>query len=124
MNGLLAREILDRYGLELALHQVDECVRSRSVRVFGKREDIGSIIEPVLKGVAEQLISKAGTLWGEGRDLDMVMITGGGGQALGRYFQVYPHARVVPDPAMANARGFLKYANRVFRSEQRSQGAG
>jgi len=82
----------------------------------GRREDIGSIIDPVLEGVAEELISKAGTLWGEGRDLDAVMITGGGGQALGRYFQVYPHAIVISDPAMANVRGFLKYAQRVFRS--------
>lgn len=115
--GLLAREILDQYGLELTLHNIDACVRTRSVRVYGARQDIGPLVDSVLEGVAEEIVSKARTLWGEGRDLDAVMVTGGGAEALGRYFhQVYPHARVVPDPAMANVRGFFKYANRVFRA--------
>lgn len=113
--GLLAREILDQYGLELSLHNIDACVRTRSVKVYGARQDIGPLVDPVLEGVGEEIVSKARTLWGEGRDLDAIMITGGGAEALGRYFQVYPHAVVVPDPAMANVRGYLKYANRVFR---------
>lgn len=41
-------------------------------------------------------------------------------EILNPYFQVYPHAFVISDPAMANVRGFLKYANRVFRSERGS----
>lgn len=119
--GLLAREILDQYGLELSLHNIDTCVRTRSVRVYGARQDIGPLVDSVLEGVAEEIVSKARTLWGEGRDLDAVMVTGGGAEALEPYFhQVYPHARVVPEPTMANVRGYLKYARRVFRSEQRS----
>ncbi len=46
--GLLAREILDQYGLGLSLHNVDACVRTRSVRVYGARQDIGPLVDSVL----------------------------------------------------------------------------
>lgn len=115
---LLVREVAGRFGLELDLHQADQCLRRRTAKVFGEVQDIGFLVDSVLEGVAEELINKARTLWGEGRDLDAVLITGGGGQLLGHYFQVFPHARVVSEPAMANVRGFLKYARRGLRGKR------
>jgi hypothetical protein len=71
----------------------------------------------VFDALAEEVLAQAGTLWGDGRELRAILITGGGAVALGsRIQQRYPHARVLDDPAMANVKGFQKYGTRKWRS--------
>ena len=65
--------------------------------------------------MAQEILGEAVTLWGDGRDLLAVLVTGGGGPALlERIRTVYPHARLAPNPQTANAEGFYRYALRKF----------
>ncbi|MBN1579329.1 MAG: ParM/StbA family protein [Anaerolineae bacterium] len=112
---LIGRSILDAFGLDLRLHEVDEIVRRGYVTVFGEQRDIEWLAHPVLDAIAEEVLAEAGTLWGDGRDLDAVLVTGGGAIALGdRIGRCYPHARTLDDAAMANVRGFERYGRRKW----------
>ena len=112
---LIGRSILDAFGLDLGMHEVDDVVRRGYVTVFGEQRDIEWLANPVLDAVAEEVLARAGTLWGDGRDLDAVLVTGGGAIALGeRISRRYPNARILADASMANVRGFERYGRRKW----------
>jgi plasmid segregation protein ParM len=113
---LIGRSLLDTFGLDLRLHQVDRAVRDGQVTVFGEERNIDWLVDPVLDALSQEVLAEAGTLWGDGRDLKAVLVTGGGAMALGeRIRRRYAHARVLPDAAMANVNGFHKYGLRKWR---------
>ena len=112
---LIGRSILDSFGLDLRLHEVDSVVRDGHITVFGEQRDTEWLANPVLDAVAEEVLAQATTLWGDGRDLDAVLVTGGGALALGeRICRRYPHARLLDDAPMANVRGFERYGQRKW----------
>jgi plasmid segregation protein ParM len=117
VHELTGRAILDAHSLQLTLHEVDAALRQGTVQVYGKAKDVFRLSEPALQAVAEEVKAKAGTLWGDGRDLSAVLVTGGGALALGhRILSQYPHAVTIPNAAMANVRGFLRYGMRKWAS--------
>ena len=116
---LIGRSILDTYGLELRMHQVDRAVREGQVTVFGEERSVDWLADPVLDALAQEVLAEAGTLWGDGRDLKAILVTGGGAMALGeRIRRRYAHARVLPDAALANVNGFFKYGQRKWRERE------
>jgi plasmid segregation protein ParM len=117
VHELTGRAILDAHSLQLTLHEIDAALRQGTVQVYGKAKDVLRLAEPALEAVAEEVNAKAGTLWGDGRDLSAVLVTGGGALALGhRILSQYPHAVTVPNAAMANVCGFLRYGMRKWAS--------
>jgi len=113
---LVGRSLLDTFGLDLRMHEVDRVVREEKVTLFGEERNIDWLAEPVFDVLAEEVLAQAGTLWGDGRDLRAILVTGGGAIALGeRICRRYPHARVLDDAPMANVRGFLKYGSRKWK---------
>ncbi len=114
---LIGRSILDMFALDLRLHEVDRAVRRGYVTIFGEQREIVWLVEPVLDAIAEEVLAQAGTLWGDGRDLKAVLVTGGGAVVLGeRIRRRYPHARVLEDAPMANVRGFERYGHRKWKA--------
>lgn len=113
---LIARTLLDTHGLDLNIHQVDQAVRRGQVAVYGETRDIEWLVNPALDAVAEQVLAEAATLWGDARDLDTILVTGGGAMALGqRICRRYRHARVLENAASANVTGFERYGRRKWR---------
>lgn len=112
---LVRRAIAEEHNLDLNLPEVEEAVRRGYVTLYGQRYPLGDLATSALDAVAQEILGEARTLWGDGRDLAAVLVTGGGGLTLlERIKAVYPHARLVPNPQAANAEGFYRYALRKF----------
>jgi plasmid segregation protein ParM len=99
---LVGRSILDTYGLELRMHQVDRAVREGRVTVFGEERTIDWLAGPVLDALAQEVLAEAGTLWGDGRDLKAILVTGGGAMALGERIRPWPTSTVSSSTAGAS----------------------
>jgi len=116
---MAAGKVLQRYGVELSLHEADDLVRRV---VSGKRAEVYVEGEPVeVTPQVRQAINAAGAdvvrfverNVGKGRKFK-VLLTGGGALALAdRLLRQYPHAEVVEDPVLSNARGLAKLAARA-----------
>lgn len=106
-------------GLELRDHQVQDAIRARSVTYYDQVVDLASVVDEVLDGLAEQVVSECGHLWNGGANLAAILVAGGGahlvGPAVRRSFR---HARVVADPVFANAAGYWKLAQRLGSNNQ------
>ncbi len=112
---LVRRGITERHSLTLSLQDAEDAARAGQVAVYGRREPVADLVANALEGVTQEILGEAVTLWGDGRDLLAVLVTGGGGPALlERIRTVYPHARLAPNPQTANAEGFYRYALRKF----------
>lgn len=99
--------------LNLRDHEIRQSIITKSVRYYGKPVDISEIVTSTSHDLIEQVIAQATQLWNGAANLDAVLITGGGALLLGDQILAhpnFPHARIVDDPVMANARGFWKYA--------------
>lgn len=114
---LIQDRVNARYpGLELEDHEIVALVAEGApVRYYGDAQNVEDIIKEALTPLAERIIAEATTLWNGGARLDEILVTGGGallvGPAICEHFQ---HARVVRDAAFANARGYYRFAQRVF----------
>jgi plasmid segregation protein ParM len=107
------RSLSDRYRLDLAIHEVDKAIRGGGARVKGRPINMQPMLTPAIRDFEAAVIAKARDVWGEGADLDAILITGGAAQHLADAIQtVYPQARLMPDAFWANAEGFYRFAQR------------
>lgn len=99
------------------------------VFIFGEYQDISPIIESTTTALAQQVVSQATTLWGNGERMTKILIFGGGAARLGSAIRAaFPRNGVIlSHPAIANALGFSYFAQRnIFsntenRHEQNAQ---
>lgn len=113
-----AEQIAQEYGgrsqplaLEAALRQ------GRShVLVPGRRVRLGRAVERAARGVSSMALEALRqSLRREMTNVDLVLLTGGGGKLFGRTAaDLFPGAdvRLAPEPVIANARGFFRYGRR------------
>ena len=111
--GNVQRELSDRYRLDLTLHEVDQAVRNGSARVKGEPINLEPMLSSASRDLEMAVVAKARDLWGEGVNLDAILITGGAASQLaGALRAVYPQARLVDDAFWANAEGFYRFGQR------------
>lgn len=111
--------LADRYRLELMPHEVDRALQAGQVRVRGESVPLDKLVEPAVADIQTAIIARARDLWGEGADLDAILVSGGGGPHLyDAIHQVYPHARVLDDAFWANAEGFYRFGQRPATFEE------
>lgn len=119
-NGLatayseIAARLQATYGIERETYALDDCVLTGQLSIAGQRMDINDLVEQAFANVATKLLVEIRSTW-QLTELDQILLTGGGGDALSKY--LLPHlkqARVVTDAATANSRGYLVWANRLL----------
>jgi len=111
--------IWHRYDVELSLHEADKLVqrvvggRDASTYVEGQRTDVTAEVRQALASTGADVVRFVERQVGNGKRF-RILITGGGALALApRLRQSWPHAEVMPDPVLSNARGLAKLAQRV-----------
>jgi len=101
--------------LELRDHQIADCIKTGTVKYYGKALDIADEVSSVLSPIAETIASQMTTLWGAGAELDKILITGGGALLVGEYItSQFRHAEIVANPVYSNVEGYYKFSKSKF----------
>ncbi len=112
LEGLQVRFNLERLSERI----VEEAMRQRTVRLFGRTHDVSDLLERPLREVVERIYSETRRQLGQGAELERVLFVGGGAAALAEPIRHwFPNQVIAPMPAFANARGMLKYLKYVAR---------
>ncbi|HEX6988140.1 MAG TPA: ParM/StbA family protein [Bacillota bacterium] len=120
---LIAEELRRTLHVHRENYELDRVIREGKIRLAGKVHDLADARVHAFRSVAAKILTEIESLW-DFQSLDMIMITGGGGAALAQYLTgEFPHAHVVKDPQMANARGYRKFAQHLFRNGERATDA-
>ena len=113
-------EMLDhRHGLLLELYKANISIQSvvngqkAAVYLHGKPLDITREVKQVLSSLEVDVVNFIDRAVGRSKEAYQVLLTGGGVLALApRLQRLFPHATVMYEPVLANARGLAKLAIR------------
>jgi PRTRC genetic system protein D len=116
--ALTAQEINRRFpGLEIEDPEVLQLVKAhQTIDYYDKIDiDVSHIVTAALQPLAAAVIGHATTLWNSGAEFRRILVTGGGAHLIGDHIKgQFPHATIVHDPALANARGYYNFAKRLY----------
>lgn len=94
---------------------IESAVSSGRIKVYGKEEDVSDLVREAKEALADSIMGIVRTKIGTGKDLDFVLLVGGGSIVMrDQLAKHFPHARFPEHPEFANARGMLKIAKYVF----------
>lgn len=114
--AIIAGRLREEMGIDKENYELDKIVERGEIRIAGRSHDISRIKREAFERVATKIITEVDSLW-DYRDLDLILITGGGGQALSEHLLAeFRNAALVDNPQLANVRGYLKLANNIFRA--------
>lgn len=116
---VIAQRLRESSGVEVGAHRLAAVLQEGSIRIHGTRYDLRRIAEQAYEELAASLAAFAEQHWREEWDLDLVLLTGGGGPLLAPWLAPALRGEVVladenADPRFANARGFSKYGRRLW----------
>jgi len=97
---------------------VEQVLRTGIFTASGKPIDYSHEVEDALAPLRSATLGLLSEKWQRGTTVDVIYLTGGGAELV--YEQVaeaYPQTKLVPQAQMANARGYLYYANFANRTE-------
>jgi len=115
--GMIADRLREEFRINKENYELDEIINKGQIRIAGKPYDISNIKREAFERVAAKIITELESLW-DYRSMDVILLTGGGGQALSEYLLPrFNNAFLVEGSQSANTRGYLKLANNIFRNE-------
>jgi plasmid segregation protein ParM len=112
--ALIADALQREFGITRENYELDGIVMSGHLRLGGKVHDISQVRDDAFRQVARKIMTEVDSVW-QKDDLDVVYVTGGGGQALaGFLLEALPNGALVPGAQAANVHGYWKLSNKLF----------
>jgi len=115
----IAAEIERMHGVRREMHEISAAIESGGeLSIYDKKISLNGLASSAIAHLAGQVISQASAKWDQADRFHTVLITGGGAALIGRELRAAfkQNAEILPKPALANAIGFCKYAQRdIFK---------
>lgn len=112
---IISDQIREQFGVDKPVFQLDEIVRSGFIKIEGKTYSLQEITDYAFRSVAEKLIAEIKSLWPNRWELETIILTGGGAEALGSLLAGRLETSVVQEGAqMANVQGYTRLASRLW----------
>ncbi|MCP5150025.1 MAG: ParM/StbA family protein [Ectothiorhodospiraceae bacterium] len=122
---LIAAHLRDVTGVNVELYRLYDAVARGSIKIRGRNIDLKPIKEQAFGKLAASIASEAERLWADDWDIDLIVVTGGGGSVLAPYLKPLLQGEVVAaetgvDTRLANVRGYWKYGMHLWSRETRA----
>lgn len=101
--------LLKSKNVEVPTSTIEQALRARSLKMWGKVVDIGEDIDAAVAQVMDSVMREVNRRLGSAVDVDRILLVGGGAHLFREVAKSYPNVVVPPAPEFANARGFAKY---------------
>lgn len=117
--AIIAARLKDLTGVDVELYRLYDAVHAGSIKVRGKVIDLKEPTNEVFAQLASTVASEADRLWHDDWDMDVVVVTGGGGAVLAPWLRPLLAGEVlVPDASrdarQNNVRGYWKYGRHLW----------
>ena len=119
--AIIAEHLRNTYRVYKENYELDEIIQKAQIKVAGKVHSLDQIKKEAYEQVAAKILTEMNSIWDQ-RDLDLIMLSGGGGQALAEF--ILPElvtASLVDNSQTANVHGYLKLAQKLFGATENKQ---
>jgi len=119
LNDRVEAALRTKFGFDnVPSRLIEQAIMKGVIKIYGREESVKGLVQEAKDALAEEVMSAVRAKIGSGKDLDWVLLVGGGSVVLGEQLKGhFPHCRIPDEPAYANARGMLKIAKYVFGSQ-------
>jgi len=105
------------YSQKMPYKTVEEVLQTSCFRASGEIVDYGAVVREALEPLRSATLSLIGEKWKAGKTVDVIYLSGGGANFVHETVsEAYKQTRLVRQPQLANARGYLNYAHFKARS--------
>lgn len=124
--SMIAAKLKEQSGVEVELYRLYQAIAGGSIKIRGRQFDLKAMTQEVFTQLAAAIAAEVERLWHDDWDIDVVLVTGGGGTALAPYLKDRIENDVItPDPGrdgrLANVRGYWKYGYHLWERAARAK---
>lgn len=117
--SIIADHLKEQTGVDVELYRLYRAVDQGSIKIHGQTIQLGSLTRQVFTQLASTVATEVNRLWADDWDIDMMIITGGGGAVLAPYLRPLLKGDVLELDAAAdnrrnNVRGYWKYGRHYW----------
>ena len=114
----IAATIERDYREKVSYRIVEQVLRNGTFSASGRVIDYSHEVEEALSPLRSATLALMGEKWQRGTTVDVIYLSGGGAELVYETIvEAYPQTKLLPYPQMANARGYLSYANFATREQ-------
>lgn len=100
--------------------KLEKAISKGEVAISGRKMNIKNIIDEEASRLCEQILNAIYGHIDRAKDLDQILLIGGGAYVFEKYIRdQYPHIHVPADPEFANARGMLKVNKFIYSASKK-----
>lgn len=112
--ALVAEHLRNQFRIYKENFELDEIIQEAKIKIAGKVHDLTQVKKEAFEQVAAKILTEMNSIW-DRRELDLILVSGGGGQALADYLLPELETAVLIESSQtANVHGYLKLAQKVF----------
>lgn len=112
ISAMLERDYREKMPYKI----IEQVLRTGIFTASGKPIDYSDEVEEALSPLRSATVNLMSEKWQRGTTVDVIYLSGGGAELVyEQIVEAYPQTKLVPDAQMANARGYLYYANFASR---------
>jgi plasmid segregation protein ParM len=117
--AVIATRLREATGVNVELYRLYDAVAKGHIKIRGKRIDLKPLVEEAFKKLASSIAGESERLWADDWDIDLMLITGGGGSVLAPYLTPLLNGEVQSleadtDNRLNNVRGYWKYGINIW----------
>jgi plasmid segregation protein ParM len=121
----IAAKLKELTGINVEVYRLYDAVARGAIKVRGKTIDLKPLVDEAFGKLASSIAAEVDRLWADDWDMDLMIITGGGGAALAPYLRPLLSGEVMAldaatDARVNNVRGYWKYGMNVWGKEERA----
>ena len=121
--AVISAKLLEKTGVDVELYRMYDAVARGSIKIRGKTIDLRRLTEEAFTKLASAIATEVDRLWADDWDIDLIVVTGGGGAVLAPYLQPLLSGDVLAldptaDSRLNNVRGYWKYGRNVWGSQR------
>lgn len=114
--NLLTERFREKYFIRKESYQLDKIVESGILRIAGESINVEESINEAFAIVASKIATEINSIWDK-KELDKIILTGGGGEAISQYLlPKFKNMELVKGAQFANVRGYQKLCANIFRN--------
>jgi len=115
----ISEALNDMSGVNVEIYRLYDAVREGSIKIRGAEYDLSKVKDEVFGRLATAVLSDMERVWADDWDLDLVLLAGGGGEALFEYLKPLVRGELAllktrEDPRMGNVSGYVKYGRYFY----------
>lgn len=119
---IIASALQEKSGVKVELYRLYEAVQEGSIKVRGKNYDLTRITDRAFAQLANAVASEVNRLWADDWDIDLIVVTGGGGAVLAPHLSKLIQGEILPVDKTADARfnnvtGYWKYGVHLWQRQ-------